>query len=424
MKIAVELVSTAAIVFVVHIFLYGFFETGKRPEWVWAAMYLGYGVGLFLLGRAAEFAAARLLFNLVMPVILALVLFEARVLSAVFAGMSAFGIFALAEILMIGILDVAGIEAETLMLWEGTQHMVSIGSQLVSLMLALLVSAMIRRKRTAVTLPFVLMLLPGGILGIWLACEMGRLLVQGETIQPLPFILAAIGLIYMNILLVFYAERVKAAADRQREQELAEHHYAMQERYYEQLRLEQNETRAVFHDINKYLGAMRALTGAGQTEQAAKVLEEAQRLTDAIGNTVDVGNPVVSAILNEYLQTAEEKRIDFDFDVSVPEALPVSAVDLYILLGNTLDNAIDACCALPETERYIRLQLRQVQDMLFYCLKNPCDPNAPERKDKLHGFGLKSVARCAEKYRGNVTVSSKDGFFEVAAHLNIQGELQ
>lgn len=422
MKIAVELVSTAAIVFIVHIFLYGFFNMGKRPVWVWVAVYLGYGAGLFLLGRAAELAGARLIFNLAMPVILALVLFDARLLPAVFAGVSASGIFILAEIFMICILDLAGIKAETLMDWEGTQHMVSIGSQLISLILVLLVLALIRRKRTAVTLPFVLMLLPGGVLGIWLGCEMGRLLTMGESIQPLPFILAAIGLIYMNILLVFYAERVKAAADRQREQELAEHHYAMQEQYYEQLRLEQNETRAIFHDINKYLGAMKALTGAGQTEQAAKVLEEAEKLTNAIGNTVDVGNPVVSVILNEYKQAAQENGIDFDFDVSVPAELSVSAVDLYILLGNTLDNAIDACCVLPETERYIRLQLRQVQDMLFYCLKNPCDPNAPESKDKMHGFGLKSVEKCTQKYGGNMQVSNCDGFYEIAAHLNLNGD--
>lgn len=424
MKTAIELVSTVAIVFVVHFFLYGFFETGKRPVWVWAAVYFGYGAGLFLLGRAAELAGVRLIFNLIMPMVLAVVLFDARLLPAIFAGVSASGIFILAEIFMIGILDLGGIKAETLMDWEGTQHMVSIGSQLLSLMLVLLVLALIRRKRTAVTLPFVLMLLPGGVLGIWLGCEMGRLLTQGEPIQPLPFILSAIGLIYMNILLVFYAERVKAAADRQREQELTEHHYAMQEQYYEQLRLEQNETRAIFHDINKYLGAMKALTGAGQTEQAAKVLEEAQRLTDALGNTVDVGNPVVSMILNEYKQSAAAYGIDFDFDVSVPAELSVSAVDLYILLGNTLDNAVDACCALPEPERYIRLQLRQAQDMLFYCLKNPCDPDVPERNDKMHGFGLKSVEKCAQKYRGNMRINNCEGFYEIAAHLNLNGEQQ
>ena len=127
-------------------------------------------------------------------------------------------------------------------------------------------------------------------------------------------------------------------------------------------------------------------------------------------------------ILNEYKQAAQESGIDFDFDVSVPAELSVSAVDLYILLGNTLDNAMDACCVLPETERYIRLQLRQVQDMLFYCLKNPCDPNAPESKDKMHGFVLKSVEKCTQKYGGNMQVSNCEGFYEIAAHLNLNGD--
>ena len=122
----------------------------------------------------------------------------------------------------------------------------------------------------------------------------------GELQWPMPYVIAAVGLIYRNVLLVFYAERVKASSEWAKEQALAEEHYAMQERYYAQLREEQTETRALFHDIRKYTGAVKALVETGQPQAAGAVLEEVQRLEDRLGNTVDVGNSIVSILLNEY----------------------------------------------------------------------------------------------------------------------------
>lgn len=419
MDIAVEMLITAVIVFEVRLFLQGFFARKDRPNWLCWAAYLIYGAGLFFLGRTWEMAGVRLVFNTAAPVILALALYEAKVFPAVFAGLSASGIFILAEVLMIGVLDLAGLDADTLMNWDGTQHVISIASHLLGLLLVLLILALTGRKRTAVTWPFLLSQLPCGLLGVWLGCETGRLLILGELRRPVPYVIAAMGLIYMNVLLVFYAERAKASSEREKEQALAEQHYAMQERYYAQLREEQTEIRALVHDIRKYMGAMKALVETGQHHEAVTVLEEVERLEARLGNTVDVGNPLVSILLNEYREAAEAKGIDFDFDVSVPGELEVSASDLYILMGNTLDNAFDACCRLPEKERYIRLQLRLIRGMLFYCVKNPCAAMQTVKEGKNHGYGLKSVETCVKKYKGNMRISCCEGYFEFAAHLNL-----
>jgi len=419
MDIAVEIMITAVIVFEVNLFLKGFFVRKAQPCWVLPAVCLVYGAGLFFLGRTWEMAGVRLVFNTAAPVILALVLYEAKLFPAVFAGLSASGIFILAEVLMIGVLDLAGLDAASLLNWDGMQHVISIGSHLLGLLLILLIQVTAGKKRTAVTWPFLLFQLPCGLLGVWLGCEMGRLLMLGELRRPVPYVIAAVGLMYMNVLLVFYAERAKASSEKEKEQALAEQHYAMQERYYAQLREEQAETRALFHDIRKYMRAMKALVETGRLREASGVLEEVERLEARLGNTVDVGNPLVSILLNEYRETAEAKGIDFDFDVSVPGELEVSASDLYILMGNTLDNAMEACCLLPEKERYIRLQLRLVRGMLFYCVKNPCPEIQGVKEGKHHGYGMKSVETCVKKYKGNTRISCCQGYFEFAAHLNL-----
>ena len=83
----------------------------------------------------------------------------------------------------------------------------------------------------------------------------------------------------------------------------------MQEQYYAQLREDQNETRAMFHDINKYLRAMRALASEANTEEASQVFAEAQDLVQSLVSVVDVGNTVISVILNDYKAQAEEQNI-------------------------------------------------------------------------------------------------------------------
>ena len=157
-------------------------------------------------------------------------------------------------------------------------------------------------------------------------------------------------LLYLNIVIILYAERAKSASDQKLQAELAEHHYVMQEQYYAQLRSEQEETRAMFHDINKYMQAMRTLAAEGNVAEVNQMMAETQELFDSLTTVVDVGNSVVSVILNEYREITEDAEISFTFDVSVPQNLGISAVDLYVLLGNTLDNAVEACESLPAEE--------------------------------------------------------------------------
>lgn len=237
--------------------------------------------------------------------------------------------------------------------------------------------------------------------------------------MSVPILTSAIGLLYLNIVIILYAERAKSASDQKLHAELAEHHYAMQEQYYAQLRSEQEETRAMFHDINKYMQAMRTLAAEGNVLEVNQMMAETQELFDSLTTVVDVGNSVVSVILNEYREIAEDAEIPFIFDVSVPPNLGISAVDLYVLLGNTLDNAVEACASLPAEERYIRVQMRTYHNILFYQIENPFAKEYPQRsRGKGHGYGLQNVRRCVEKHNGHMSISQDEGKFLLSMRLN------
>ena len=94
----------------------------------------------------------------------------------------------------------------------------------------------------------------------------------------------------------------------------------------------------------------------------------------------------------------------------MPQYIPISAVDLYVIIGNTFDNAIEACVSLPEEFRHINLKLRMQKSMLLYSIENPYVEKKLHLQGKYHGYGLKNVQKCVEKYHGTMSVSHDTSF--------------
>lgn len=227
-------------------------------------------------------------------------------------------------------------------------------------------------------------------------------------------ILAFLWLLYAGILLHQVGNKLENKLHQHLEKQQKAHHYALQEEYYQQLRSKQAETRALWHDLNKYLRAAKAET------PSAQALEQLEAMLDSATEIVDVGNPVLNVILNEYVQMTKATGVELRMKVQVQEKLSVSVADLYILIGNTMDNALEACAYLPPEQRMIDLALRTHNDVLFYKLTNPCASEQSKRDaDYMRGHGLPNVRRCVEKYGGFADWVKKDGYFTVTAHMNI-----
>ena len=227
-------------------------------------------------------------------------------------------------------------------------------------------------------------------------------------------ILCLLWLSYCGILLFPVGNKLDTKAREYLEQQQKHHHFALQEEYYRQLQEKQTETRALWHDLNKYLRAAQA------EAPSAQALQQLESMLDSATEMIDIGNTVLNVILNEYTQMAKASGIDLRMKVQVPEKLSVSVADLYILLGNTMDNALEACRSLPREQRLIDLTLRTHNGVLYYKLVNPYDTaHLLHRKDPASGYGLKNVRRCVEQYGGVLDWTKENGFFTVTAHLNL-----
>lgn len=234
----------------------------------------------------------------------------------------------------------------------------------------------------------------------------------GAIGSPMLQFFALLWLVYCGLSLMSVSRQIQKRLDTARQQQDAQRQYAMQKDYYRQLQEKQAQTRALWHDLSKYLRAAKAETAPSEA------LEQLQNMLDDATAIVDVGNPVVNVILNEYAQSAKALGIQLRLRVQLPEELFVSAADLYVIIGNTMDNAMEACRALPQSQRFIELTLRTHLDILYYKLANPYDGTTKRPKDAMRGHGLDNARRCVAQYDGQLLTQQDHGFFIVSAHMN------
>ena len=171
--------------------------------------------------------------------------------------------------------------------------------------------------------------------------------------------------------------------------------------------------------IKKYMLAIEAVATTGDAVALQQNISLIRDSFAQTGNLVDVGNQEVNVILNHCIQKAKAYDIQVRMDVSIPEQINVSAVDLSVIIGNTFDNAIEECRRLKTEDRIITVELKQKNDMIVYVIENPCLPQVVKKKGRVHGYGLSNVQKSITKYKGTMRTGRNGGRYQVFVHLNV-----
>ena len=408
----VEISCVIVELFLIYVFQRSAFYPKKQARWVGASVYSVFGLIVIALSFWEGASVYRMIFSVVGILVLTLLMFDAALIPALFISLAFCAVVALTDMLVYLMLSLVGLSGDALMQNGSTRSLYVMIEHIALLGLIAVICLINRRGCGIVSTKTLLPLLPCCGANILLCC---LLCIQASErnmdLNPL-YIAVSLGLLYTNIVIIYFTNRIEKQEQLKRDAELTAHHYAMQKEYYEQLHTQQEETRALWHDISKYLRAMQA-------EQVSSTLEQVQTMVDSISNVVDVNNRVVSVILNEYVQAASDIGVEFDMDVQVPQEVFVTAADLYVLLGNTLDNALEACSELAAGDRKIVLQLRMHNEVLFFKISNPYkDSHLSRKRNQFHGYGLKNVQHCVDKYQGSMEICSENGIFSVSAYLN------
>lgn len=192
--------------------------------------------------------------------------------------------------------------------------------------------------------------------------------------------------------------------------------------------------RGIKHDMRHYIADIGMLLKT--TSPTPEMLAQFDCYVRGLEHAVEVhdmkyqtGNPVTDVIINRYEALAAEKQTSFESDFIFPESFGISVFDLSVILNNALENALEACERMPEGKRrYITLHsfcrgnmfFVEVQNSFCGFLLHQKEENRLKttKEDKeLHGFGLKNIENCAEKYYGRAEYSAQNGEFQLCVML-------
>ena len=142
-----------------------------------------------------------------------------------------------------------------------------------------------------------------------------------------------------------------------------------------------------------------------------------EKINSDLENTeiVDTGNTAFDAIISTKKALAESKNIEFTIQIQIPEKLKVDAVDLCVIFGNSLDNAIEACEKL-ENQRMINVSAIYDDCQLICKITNTAalsttDLQTTKDDKENHGFGLENIKQALSKYNHVLKIDQSDNNF-------------
>ena len=197
---------------------------------------------------------------------------------------------------------------------------------------------------------------------------------------------------------------------------------------------EQKKVMENFHrEKHDWINELIALKNEIEYENKDVVLQNIDRIIQncQFGEAIsDTGNKCIDALINVKYTTAKEKGIDFILKIFIPEELPINQCDMGIVLGNILDNAIEATEKCNSSAKKIEIIMGIKKEALVLVVKNPLAGSLKRNKDgkllstkedsKRHGYGINSVIKVARKYNGDVIIEEEGGEFVITVTMNLE----
>ena len=185
----------------------------------------------------------------------------------------------------------------------------------------------------------------------------------------------------------------------------------------------------LFHDFHNHIEALHRYLEKDRTAEAVRYLESLRSPIEAVTQPVWVGDEAVDYLLSSKIALAASRDIQVNCNIEYPQHTNIRSVDLVTILGNLLDNALEAVEGTEGNLRFINLTIRRINEMLIIKLENGCktapvitegELKTTKQDTDLHGWGLKSVRTTAEHYDGTVEAEYGGGRFCTVVTLSYE----
>ena len=212
-------------------------------------------------------------------------------------------------------------------------------------------------------------------------------------------------------------------ADRLLEKRVAAYQDDLIEKHFEEVQSIYDKMRGWRHDYHNHIQALLALVG--DDERTRDYLWKLNKDLTEVDTVVKTGNVTVDAILYSKLTLIKSKDIPVDAVAKVPDDLKISEIDLCAIIGNLLDNAIEAVLPLPPESRFIRIYIGMLKSQLYISVTNSTASEPRKIGEKYvstkgegRGVGLMRVDSIARRNGGTVNRQNESGVFATEVLLN------
>lgn len=314
-----------------------------------------------------------------------------------------------------------------------------VGVVIIQIVLFYLTRFMIKRTKKDSTYSlkwnewFVLLIIP--VISIFTMSFVSLIIINiEEQLSPMQHIfsiLSILGILMTNSLVyVLYVNMQKDHA-KQLEYSILQQAFKSQEKSVEETKILYQSVRSIRHDLKQHFQVALTMLHSGKINEAVDYMEKYNdTVLDGISNKVFCDNDVVNYIINSKSKICSNRHIKIYIYIAneIPE---FSDLDLCVLLGNALDNAIEGVSGDGNNEIY--LELRNVDNFFMISVKNTItnsvlgyNPNLISTKNEkeVHGLGILSMKEVVQKYNGSIEFYESDNKFCCDMLLDIPDNMQ
>ncbi|MCC0656524.1 sensor histidine kinase [Clostridioides sp. ES-S-0123-01] len=252
---------------------------------------------------------------------------------------------------------------------------------------------------------------------------------KDKSINPtesLTILVISIVFLLSNISLVSIIGRIIKDNNLKMEHEITKEKINMQYKYYLNLQEYQSKIRKLYHDMNNHIICIKNIYG--KNEIAEKYIKDINKQINECNTIFNTQSMILDVILSEKKSICDINGIDFLVDINFLECNFIEMADVCSIFSNMIDNAIEACNKIYDTNIQKKIKLRgTIINRLFVIkcentkineiiLKN--NKIITDKKDSfLHGIGISSIKSSVEKYNGNIEIYSDKNKFTTTIYI-------
>ena len=250
-------------------------------------------------------------------------------------------------------------------------------------------------------------------------------LAYSDACEEIGIAVVALGLLVINLFMLYLYNQLLRSISQKYETEMLKNQVQIYANQLDVILQSEEKVKALRHDMKHHMNELKLLANK---YGAVEIQDYIDRMENFIHNSKEIvssGNVEIDSVLNYMLQKAKEELETVKVKVILPEEIKHS-FDLNVLIGNLLENAIEA--ARQTDTKYLNVYIALQKGVLKIQVDNSFVTGiisekeerdgskiflTTKRRKEQHGIGLKNVKKIVESYNGNMDIQTSGGIFSV-----------